>query len=221
MRSLLAFVALVLCLAGPARADNLTPRAFTEAVAAAAKAEMPSATVRVVGELQLETRTADGKTTSTDLRNAYQVYLRDPAKLDEAIRRYVGVLAETVRLGDPKGAVDRSRIVPVLKPQQWIERVRTERNAAGTPELLTDPFNTELTIVYAEDRPRSVRYLMARDDVGDRAKLHDLALENLGHLLPKVEMRGGPDDIWQVSAGGIMKRACSLQMGSGRATKSR
>jgi uncharacterized protein YtpQ (UPF0354 family) len=192
--------------AGPAAAENLTSRAFTEAAAAAATAAMPSAKVRIVGDLQLETRSPGGETTSTDLTNAYRMYLADPTNLDGVVRRYVSVLAETVRLSDSKEALDQSRIVPIMKPHQWVEGVRrlheAQKTSGSVPELLTEPFNTELAIVYAEDRPRSVRYLMTRDDVGDRAKLHDLALENLGRILPKIEMRGGPDDVWQISAGG-------------------
>lgn len=205
IRVVLLFSAVML-FAGAAAAENLTPRAFTEAAAAAAKAAMPGAKVSIVDDLQFETRSPSGETTSTDLTNAYRVYLADPKKLDAVIRRYVGLLVETIRVGDPKGVVDQSRIVPVMKPLRWIDGVRRLHDAQKTPEaashLLTEPYNTELGIVYAEDRPRSVRYLMTRDNIGDRAKLHDLALENLSHILPKIEMRGGANDIWQISAGG-------------------
>jgi len=69
-------------------------------------------------------------------------------------------------------------------------------------QLLTEPFNSELTIVYAEDRPSSIRFLMTRDDVGDHAKLRDLALGNLKHLLPKIEMRALPYGTFVISTGG-------------------
>jgi uncharacterized protein YtpQ (UPF0354 family) len=203
---LVVLLSAVTLFAGAAAAENLSPRAFTEAAAAAATAAMPGAKVIIVGDLQLETRSPSGETTSTDLTNAYRIYLADPKKLDAVIRRYVGLLVETVRVGDRKGVVDQSRIVPVIKPQLWIDGVRRLHESLKTPEaaseLLTEPFNTELGIVYAEDRPRSVRYLMTRDNIGDRGKLHDLALENLSHILPKIEMRSGDDNIWQISAGG-------------------
>ena len=73
--------------AGAAAAENLTPRAFREAAAAAATAAMPSAKVQIVGDLQLETRSPGGETTSTDLTNAYRTYLADPENLDAVIRR--------------------------------------------------------------------------------------------------------------------------------------
>jgi uncharacterized protein YtpQ (UPF0354 family) len=70
------------------------------------------------------------------------------------------------------------------------------------PELLTEPFSGELAIVYAEDRRQSLRYLTTRDDVGDRAKLRNLALGNLHRMLPKIEMRQGADHIFLIEAGG-------------------
>ncbi len=47
-----------------------------------------------------------------------------------------------------------------------------------------------------------MRFLTTRDDVGDRAKLRDLALDNLQRLVPKVTIRGGPDGLWLFEAGG-------------------
>jgi len=69
-----AFAAMVL-LAGPARAEPLSPPAFTAAFAAAAVAAMPDAKVTVTGELSTDTRSAEGETTTSDLHNAYRVYL--------------------------------------------------------------------------------------------------------------------------------------------------
>lgn len=152
---------------------------------------------------------ATGQTTSTDLRNAYEVYLRNPEDLDNVIRRYVGVLAEAVRLGDTKAVIDRSRIVPVLKSNRWVEGVRKSQNGTA-PELLAEPFNSELTIVYAEDRPQSVRFLTTRDDVGDRTKLRDAALANLQRVLPKIEMEAGANGNYLIHAGGSYEASLLL-----------
>ncbi len=189
-------------LAGGARAASLTPQAFTAAFAAAASAAMPDAKVGIAADLRLETRSAAGGTTDTDLHNAYGVYLADPGQLDAVIRRYVGLLVDTVHIGSALPPVDRTRIVPVLKPKAWAAAVFEQRKSAPQTMLLTEPFNGELTIVYAEDLPSSIRFLMLRDDVGDRAKLHNLALANLSRLLPKIEMRAGADGLWLISAGG-------------------
>ncbi len=204
-RILVAIAALFLAghirtaMASDPAAPPLTPAAFTEAVAQAARAALPTAKITVAGELHLETKDAAGKGTTTDLRNAYEVYRRDPQHLVKIIHDYVGLLAETVRFGDGPAALDRSRIVPVFKSVRWVEALRAQ--APKAPELLTEPFNSELTIVYAEDLEHSMRFLTTRDNVGDRARLHELALTNLSHLVPKVAVADA-DGIFVIGAGG-------------------
>jgi uncharacterized protein YtpQ (UPF0354 family) len=220
MKFLLSILRLSLLLIGIARAETLTPQAFTDAAVAAARAAMPSAQVTVAGNLHLETRSPRGEEITTDLHNAYESYLRAPDRRDEVIRAYIGTLVESVTFGDAKTALDRSRIVPVLKPQRWVEgALQPERAAKVDPtadpklEILTDPFNSELAIVYAEDRPRSLRYLMTSDDVGERAQLRQLALGNLHRMLAKIEMREGADHILLIQAGGNYEASLLLADG--------
>jgi len=216
MKFLFSILGLCVLLFGIARAETLTPQAFTEAAAAAARAAMPSAQVTVAGNLHLETRGAHGGEITTDLHNAYETYLRAPERRDEVMRAYIGVLVESVTFSESKMMLDRSRIVPVLKPQRWVDGARQVERAAKVdpkPEILTDPFNSELAIVYAEDRPQSLRYLMTTDDVGDRAQLRDLALGNLQHMLPKIEMRQGADHIFLIEAGGNYEASLLLADG--------
>ena len=58
---LIIFLIGIALFAGSAKADPLSPRAFTETAAAAAKTALPSATVTVTADLQLQTRTASGE----------------------------------------------------------------------------------------------------------------------------------------------------------------
>lgn len=211
-----AFVFAIVMFAGSAgagRAEPLTPQAFTAAFAAAATAAMPTAKVNEVGDLHLETSIAGGDTITTDLHNAYQMYLGDPTHLDAVIKGYVGVLVEAVNQGRAPAPIDRSHIVPVLKSIEWVKAIEQQRKAEPAKQLLTEPFNSELMIVYAEDRPSSIRYLMTGDAVGDRGKLHNLALANLNRLLPKIEMRPGPDGIFLISAGGEYEPSLLLAEG--------
>jgi uncharacterized protein YtpQ (UPF0354 family) len=117
-----------------------------------------------------------------------------------------------MRFGRAK--VDRSRIIPVLKPRLWVDGVlqaqRTQTTAAQSPEFLTEPFNMELTVVYAEDLPSTTHFLMGRDEVGDRAQLRNLALGNLRRLLPEIEMQPDGDGIFRISAGGVYETSLLL-----------
>ncbi len=200
MRFFLVLAALFFAV-GTAKADLLSPRAFTEAAASAARAGMPSATVSIGGDLRLETRSAGGEEITTDLRNAYDVYRAAPAHLDGIIHEYIGVLVESVRFGENKTPLNRSHIVPVFKPRQWLDGVRSGVSPQA-PQILADPYNDELVIAYAEDRPNSIRFLTTRDEDGDHVKLLGLALSNLHRLLPKIDMHAAPDDIWLITAGG-------------------
>lgn len=187
---------------GAHAAELLPPPAFTAVVARAVTATLPSATVTVTGDLQLETRIPGGEAISNDLRNAYRRYIHDPEHLDDIIRQRVAALLESVRDAQTKPPLDRSRIVPVLKTNAWVEAIQQQRKAAPDLQPLTEPFNDELTIVYAEDRSASIRFLMMHDEVGDRSKLRQLALANLHRLLPKIEMREGASGIFLIEAGG-------------------
>ena len=80
---LLAFIALIL-LGNAGGAENLTRRAFTEAVAKAARTAMPSAKVSVAGDLQLEIEYGVGGGTATlSLANAYDLYFSNPQNLKQ------------------------------------------------------------------------------------------------------------------------------------------
>jgi uncharacterized protein YtpQ (UPF0354 family) len=68
--------------------------------------------------------------------------------------------------------------------------------------MLSEPYNEELTIFYVEEQSKSFRFLTTEDDVGDRAKLHELALVNLRRLVPKIQMQPGEDGILFIEAGG-------------------
>ena len=130
MRFLLSLLSLTLLIVGIARAETLSPKAFTEAAAAAARAAMPSAQVTVKGDLHLETRSAAGEEITTDLHNAYATYLRLPDHRDDIIRSYIGVLVESLTYGDAKTPLDRSLIVPVLKPLRWVDGARRVQKEA-------------------------------------------------------------------------------------------
>jgi hypothetical protein len=71
-------------------------------------AAMPTAKVAIAGDLHLETRNEGGKTITTDLHNAYQLYLGDPEHPYELIKRYVAVLVDSL---NTKSAVDRGKWV--------------------------------------------------------------------------------------------------------------
>jgi uncharacterized protein YtpQ (UPF0354 family) len=194
--------ALVLA-AGVAHADALPPRAFTEQVARAALAAMPSTTVTVSGDLQFVVRYPNGASATSDLGRAYRSYQAEPQHLDDIVQAQVAALIAAGRDANGVPKLDRTRIVPLIKNRQWFEQVeRRGREQTPPQDLVAEPLNSELVVVYAENRLGSLRILSSRDDVGDRTRLRDVALANLGRLLPKIEIRPGADGVLLISAGG-------------------
>jgi uncharacterized protein YtpQ (UPF0354 family) len=203
VKRLWAIVAAVVLAAGVAQADTLSPRAFTERVARTVLVAMPSAKVTLSGDLQFVVRYPNGASATSDLGKAYKSYERDPEHLDDLVRAQVAALVEAA--GDENGLpkLDRTRIVPIIKDRSWFEAMaRRGREQTPPQELVAEPLNSDLVIVYAENRLGTLRILSNRDDVGDRARLRETALTNLSRMLPKIEIRPGADGVLLISAGG-------------------
>jgi uncharacterized protein YtpQ (UPF0354 family) len=198
-----AIVAAIVLAAGAAYADTLSPRAFTERVARAVLGAMPSAKVALSGDLQFVVRYPNGASATSDLAKAYKSYEREPEHLDDLVQAQVAALLETAGDADGLPKLDRTRIVPIIKDRPWYEAMaRRGREQTPPQELVAEPLNSELVVVYAENHLGTLRILSNRDDVGDRAHLRETALTNLSRMLPKIEIRPGADGVLLVSAGG-------------------
>lgn len=201
MGRFLALVAIAVCLAGSARADDPGRREFTEKVARALAAKLPAQTITIAGELELAIKRADGSQISLSLGNRYHDYARDPASLQAIVNTYAAGIAESATAGTA-AKVDRARIVPVIKDRRWLAETRRMLKASGKEPVFED-LNSELVVVYAEDSSKRVRYLTDSEDLGvARKDLRKLAVANLGRILPKVEMRQHDDAFALLSAGG-------------------
>jgi uncharacterized protein YtpQ (UPF0354 family) len=102
--------------------------------------------------------------------------------------------------------VDRSRIVPVVKPAAWLEAATRETGGPGSGRMpVVEPLGPELCVTYAEDRPSSVRILDETQVKAlglDRGALRTLAAANLATVVPRFEVRGG-DGVYLVEADGV------------------
>jgi hypothetical protein len=129
-----AIVAALALAAGVAQADTLTPRGFTERVARAVLAAMPSAKVAVNGELQFVVRFGNGASASADLARAYKSYEREPQHLDDIVQAQVSALMEAG--GDASGLpkLDRTRIVPIIKDRPWFEAMKRRGREQSPPQ---------------------------------------------------------------------------------------
>ncbi len=196
---------LTLCL-GCSKSDVLTPREFTREFAEALRKASPGSEVAVVNELELKVTRADGRDSTSFLDNAYDTYKQDPKAKLEVIQRYVAAALEAFET--VRGEVDRTRIVPVIKDRPWLEETRQalmDRGEKQVPEQVYEDFSRDLVIVYAEDSPKSIRYLEPGDlELAkiERSELKALATENLQRLLPTIK-RHGTNGVYMIEAGGV------------------
>jgi uncharacterized protein YtpQ (UPF0354 family) len=157
---------------------------------------MPGLRVEVVGEKELRITDPMGKESTAFLDNAYTEYRQHPKDLSAVIQKFSAALVESSREDE---SIDRSRIVPVVKDRNWIKEIQEStksRGVKGTLENVFDDFNEELVVVYAEDNPKTVRYLTPEKlaNLGiERGELRALAVENLKRLIPQVEVLPGPE----------------------------
>lgn len=206
-RYLLGLLLGIVVLSTVALADVMVPSVFTQEFARALAKAMPSASVKVTGDMQVTVKAASGREWGVFLGNTYQDYKRDPGLFDEIVQAYAA------RLTQPpanEAKLDRSRIVPVIKDRKWLADLHTSLKAKGVEqEHLSESFNNELVIVYAQDDPNRMRYLTTGDGVGiAREELKTLAVTNLKRLLPKIEMRVLAMSCSSRRAA-TMRRACS------------
>jgi uncharacterized protein YtpQ (UPF0354 family) len=168
---------------------------FTKEFANRLRSARPDWKVDIKAERELRITNAKGKESTTFLDNAYKDYVRHPESLPDLIQRYGVALAEYQAEESP---FDRSRIVPIVKDRRWLSEIRVslkERGAKEPPENVFDDLNEQLIVVYAEDNPKSIRYLTPKNlaDLGvARGELRKLAVENLKRMLTKIEVLPGP-----------------------------
>lgn len=200
MKRLIGLLIWLAAMGGLSRAETLSPPDFTREFARALTTSMSASTVTVKGDLQLSMKDASGLERTVFLTNAYKDYSLDPKRFADIVKTFVASMRQS---DTAQGKLDRSRIVPVIKDRQWLlDLHRTLKSQGKDQEHLSDTFNNELVIVYAEDDPTRMRYLTTGEDVGvGRQDLKALAVENLRRILPKIEMRGD-DHVLLVSAGG-------------------
>jgi len=182
----------------------LPPDGFTSAFVSGLMRTAPGWTLQVRGPLQVTATDENGRKVQADLSKSYRQYCESPQHGAAILAAAARALLETTLIHTSR--VDRARVVPVIKPRAWLEQVlRAQHNrGAEIPPLVYLAYNAELSVLYAEDNPSSMRFINHDDLHGlslTQAELHALAVPNLRNVLPDVALRGG-EGVYMVSAGG-------------------
>lgn len=183
----------------------LTATQFTEQLAESARLLHENCRVEIVQPFELKLTAGQGEESTLYTDNAYGLYLISPENKSDIIQKFVTSFLETQRRNQT--TIDPERIVPVLKPRTWIQQVNqglTLRGAKKPLDHVFEEYNEELIIVYAEDNPKSVRYLSTSDLEAlhlEKHELRPLSCANLKRLLPSPEIENR-NRTYRVMAGG-------------------
>jgi hypothetical protein len=159
LRRIVSVIAMIAGLLGPAIAETLSPRAFTEEIANAVRTAVPSAKVWIERELEVEITYSNGQNVLAELTTSYNVYRNEPERLQGIIDLHIQRL-KSDEYAKALVKLDHSSIIPVVKNRKWLEDSERRIKAAGVKQVqLVDEFVDDLVVAYAEDREKIFRHI--------------------------------------------------------------
>ena len=133
--------------------------------------------------------------------NAFTAYKAEPDSIRDIISRYV---ASTTDLYVEKKAVNIENIVPVIKPIEYLDEINSLNKEGKSFPMITEKYNNQLIIAYAEDSKNSSKYL-TEDDFKTLSismdTLRSIALRNFDKIIPNIQ-RQGDNGLFIITAGG-------------------
>lgn len=133
--------------------------------------------------------------------NAFIAYKSEPDSISHIISRY---LASTTDLYVAQKTVNVENIVPVIKPIEYLGEINSFSKDGKSFPMITEKYNDQLIIAYAEDSKNSIKYL-TEDDFKtlaiSRDTLKSIALRNFDKIIPNIQ-RQGDNGLYMITAGG-------------------
>ena len=203
------FLILILLVGCAEKSKIMSPKEFTEYYFKEIQNVFSEVDFNIADNLSI-TGEYDDLTYQHYLDNAYNLYKQNPENLDTIMPTYIN---SAVELYTPQEATDIKRIIPVLKPREYLENVRELTNQREqTRKVLSDDYDEDLVIMYGEDRDSSTSFLFDEDidELNiERENLFDLSLENFKNIVTNIE-KHGDSNIYMVTAGGTYEATLIL-----------
>lgn len=216
MKKLIPALVFVLVLCACSGDRPMSKSAYTEDFARQLRQADPTFKVEITADLELKITTPAGHPSTAHLDNGYKEYLTAPQEREAIMAKFIHGFIESSRALASETPLDRTMITPIIKDRAWITDILASKETVATSdkpvELVYEPLNPELMIVYAEDSPRNLTYLTPAklNAAGLKTtELRALAVLNLKRLLPQVEARGG-NGIYMLTAGGTYEASLLL-----------
>lgn len=204
MSRLLIIISTILLLGCSTPPNHLSEAEYTKKYIQAMSAKYPQVVYEIKEPLVIKASYGQDEEVSHFLDNSYREYKLDPKAIDEVMDRYVNVSIEVYNRSDK---IDVHRIVPIIKSIDYFEQLNSYNKSVKDfkkPELLWEPYNEDLIVVYAEDRDRSIHYFNQEEfDKLNISKdtLLAFATTNLNNTIPSIE-RIGEKGSYGLMAGG-------------------
>jgi uncharacterized protein YtpQ (UPF0354 family) len=149
--------------------------------------------------LEIQTEFENSNDYKHFLNNCYAEYLREPESIEKVFEKY---LKSSDSLYKPKGTINISDILPVIKDERFIQSV-LEINPNFEKNYTYEKYNSELFIFYVEDTETNINYLTQEDFEKlniEKSELKRIAVEN---LLNSIEIeKHGEKGYYMLVAGG-------------------
>jgi uncharacterized protein YtpQ (UPF0354 family) len=133
--------------------------------------------------------------------NAFIAYEAEPDSINDIISRYVASAADLYE--DPK-AISINNIVPVIKPVEYSNEINSLNKDGKLFSMISEKYNDQLIIVFAEDSKNSIKYL-TEDDFKtlsiSKDTLKSIAIRNFDKIVPNIQ-RQGDNGLFMITAGG-------------------
>ena len=143
------------------------------------------------------------------INNIYVSYKSAPDSISNILSQYVHSTMD-IYLG--KGKININDVVPIIKPIEYLEEINSMGKEPNKFPLISEKYNDQLVIVFAEDKEDKLSYLTS--DYLDsfsvsKDSLKAIAYRNLQQKLPEVTIKGG-GGLYMVDAGGVYEASLLL-----------
>lgn len=200
MRSILTSLTILSIFSCNSQAPLMTYEEFAKVYLDSLRKKHPDVRFELSSDLTITSKKGDLDYTHY-IDNAYNAYKAEPDSGKDVISRYI---ASTTDLYAPKGKVNTANIVPVIKPIEYLDEINSLNNDGKAFPMITEKYNDQLIIAYAEDSKNSIKYL-TEDDFKTlsipRDSLNSIALRNLDKIIPNIQ-RQGENGLYMITAGG-------------------
>jgi uncharacterized protein YtpQ (UPF0354 family) len=189
------------CLSQP---EILNENQYTQKYLGVISEMYPNVTYEIIEPLVLKATYGENGEVTHFLDNSYREYKLEPKEINEVIERYTNATAETYN-NDKE--ININRIVPIIKPSDYFEQLRILGSSVTdykVPELIWEPYNEDLIIVYAEDRDESIRYFDQEEFEKleiSKETLLEFSVNNLNNVVPKIEKVGENGNFGLIAGG--------------------